>query len=144
MDWTNPRVSESVEEEEAVMSGLVSGFVERMRKRGASAQGEIALGYELPCGKHSKLSDPDEEAQKSSTVINVDSIDRAFDAQSTLEGALEDASREACASLENGITAGGSPNAEGVVAEALLEVATDLSFSTRLISVGLRRPRMLG
>ena len=37
MDWTNPGVSESIEEEEVEMSGLVSGFSTRMRKREASA-----------------------------------------------------------------------------------------------------------
>ena len=32
MDWTNPGVSESTEEEKAKMFGLVSGFAARMRK----------------------------------------------------------------------------------------------------------------
>ena len=36
MDLTNPGVSESDEEEEVEMSGLVSGFAARMRKRVAS------------------------------------------------------------------------------------------------------------
>ena len=37
VDWTNLGVSESAEEEEAMMSGLVYGFTERMRKREGSA-----------------------------------------------------------------------------------------------------------
>ena len=59
-----------------------------------------------------------------------------------LDGAPQDAFREACAPLEDGILAGGSPGAEGVVAEALLKVASTPSFSTKLASVGPRRPRM--
>ena len=47
MDWMNPRVSESAEEEEAEMSGLVSGFIARKCKRAASAQGETAPGFEV-------------------------------------------------------------------------------------------------
>ena len=43
VDWTNPGVSESVEEEEAEMSGLVSSFSARIRKQVASTQGETTL-----------------------------------------------------------------------------------------------------
>ena len=75
MDWTNPRVRKLAEEEEVEMSGLVSGFVARMRKRAASAQGETSLGSEVLGGKRPKLSSPNKEAQKSPTVINVDSSD---------------------------------------------------------------------
>ena len=72
----------------------------------------------------------------------MDSPDRAFDAQFALEGPPWDSFREACAPLEDGIQTGGSPGAEGVVAKASLEVVVGPSFSTRLASVGPRRPRM--
>ena len=64
MDWTNPGVSESTEEEEAEMSSLVSCFSERMRKQAASSPGVTASasGTEVPNGKHPKLTSPDEEA----------------------------------------------------------------------------------
>ena len=57
-------------------------------------------------------------------------------------GASQDASTEACASLEDGVLAGGPPNADGVVGEALLEIAVGLSFSTRLANAGPHRPRL--
>ena len=86
MGWTNLGVSKSVEEEEAEMSSLVSGFATRMHKQEATAKGETTLGAEVPGKKRPKLTDPDEEAQKSLTIINMDSLDRAFDAYLTLEG----------------------------------------------------------
>ena len=72
-------------------------------------------------------------------VINVDSPNRASDAQQVLEGAF----REACAPPDDGIPADGSPGVEGVVAKAPLEVAATPSFSTRLASVDPCKPRML-
>ena len=54
-------------------------------------------GFEVSGGKRLKRSDPDEEAQKSLEVITVDSPKRASDAYPTLEGASQDASRDACA-----------------------------------------------
>ena len=63
-------------------------------------------------GKRPKLAGPDEETQKSLTVINVDSPEQASDAQPALEGAPKDSPRGACAPLENGIPAGGSPSDE--------------------------------
>ena len=72
-------------------------------------------------------------------VINVDSPNRASDAQPVLEGAP----KEACAPPDDGIPADGSPGVEGVVAKAPLEVAAAPSFSTRLASAGPRKPRML-
>ena len=80
MDCTNPGVSESAKEEEVEMSSLVSSFVSRMRKPAASAQGETARGVEASGEKRPKLIGSNEEAQKSPTVINVDSLDRAFNA----------------------------------------------------------------
>ena len=62
MDWTNPKVSESSEEEEAEMSALVSDFAVRMRKRAASAQGSTTPSTKVPSRKCPKLNGPDEEA----------------------------------------------------------------------------------
>ena len=52
MEWTNPRVSKSAEEEKVEMSSLVSGFSARMQKRAANAQGETVPSFEVPGGKH--------------------------------------------------------------------------------------------
>ena len=46
------------------------------------------------------------------------SPERASNSLSTLEGAAQDASKEACASLEDGALVGGPPNADQVVREA--------------------------
>ena len=55
--------------------------------------------------------------------------------------------REACASLEDGILAGGPPKADKVVGEApYVETVVSLSLPARrsnLVIVGLRRPRGL-
>ena len=141
MDWTNPRVGESVEEEEPEMSSLVSSFSARMRKQ-AAREGETPPSAEASGGKRPKLTGPNEEAQKSPEVINVDSLDRAFVAQSSLEGGPQDAPRKAYAPSDDGILAGGSPNAEGVVAKASLKVVAAPSFLTRLASSDPHRPRM--
>ena len=152
VDWTNPGISESAEEEEAEMSGLVSSFAVMMCKRVASAQGETALGAKTSGDKRLKLTDLDEkaqkmtgldeEAQRSPSVINVDSLDIAFDAQPDLKGAFQDALREVGASMEFGIPTGDSFDAERVMVEASLEVAASPSSLTRLMSSGLRRPRI--
>ena len=59
-----------------------------------------------------------------------------------LEGASQEASREACASLEDGVPVEGPPNADGVVGEAPSEIAIESSFYTRLANSGPRRPRL--
>ena len=59
-----------------------------------------------------------------------------------LEGASQDDSREACASLEDGVPAGGPPNAVGVVEEAPLETIVRSSFSARLANASPRRLRL--
>ena len=59
-----------------------------------------------------------------------------------MKGGPQDAPREACAPPEDGILAGGSPDAEGVATEARLDVVVAPSFLTRFISVGPRRPRI--
>ena len=69
-------------------------------------------------------------------IINVDSPDRAFNAQPALEDAPQGAYREAYAPPEGGIPIGGSPGAERVVVEAPLEVAITPSFLSTLASVG--------
>ena len=97
----------------------------------------------MPSGKRLKMADPDEEAQKSPVVINLDSPDRAFDAQPAFEGAPQDAPKEACAPLKDGIPAGGSPGAEGVMAEAPLDVVVASLFYTRVASSCPHRLRML-
>ena len=60
-----------------------------------------------------------------------------------LEGAFPDASREAWASLEDGVPIGGPPNAVGVAGEPPLEIVVGLSFSARLANTGPRRPKLL-
>ena len=68
----------------------------------------------------------------------MDSPDRAFDAQLTLEGDL----RETCAPLQDGIPTGGSPEAKGVATEASLEVTLAQLFLTKLANAVRSRPRM--
>ena len=113
-----------------------------MHKQAASAQGETALSVEASSGKRPKLTGPNEKAQKSSVVINVDSPDRAFDAQLALEGAPKDAPIEAYEPPEDGTLAKGSPRTEGVVMEDTLEVVVAPSFLTRLANTGPHKPRM--
>ena len=86
------------------MSNLTAGFSTRMRKRASSAQGETTLSSKVYGGKHPKRSSLDEEAQRS---------------LASLEGAAQYASREACASLEDGALAKGPPNTDQTVSEAL-------------------------
>ena len=137
----NPGVSELTEEDEVEMFGLVSRFSARMRKRAASAQGETAPSFEVHGGKRPKLFGSDEEVEKSLTVINVDSPNRAFGALLALEDSPLGPSKEARVLPEGRIPTEGSPGAEGVVVEAPLEVAPAPSFLYRLASVGPRRTR---
>ena len=100
------------------MSSLAAGFAPRMRKRAASAQGETTPGSEVSSGKRPNRSGLNEEVQKSLTVITANSPKKAFDALPALEGAAQDASKEACASLEDGTPAERPPSADKVVGEA--------------------------
>ena len=59
-----------------------------------------------------------------------------------MEGASQDASREACVSLEDGVIAGGPPNAAGVEGKACSEIVVGSSFSTKLANAGPRRPTL--
>ena len=69
----DPISSELDEERGDDMSSLAVGFVARVCKQAASAQGEITLSFEVLSGKCPKRSSRDEEAQKSPTVITEDS-----------------------------------------------------------------------
>ena len=72
----------------------------------------------------------------------MDSPEQAFDALLALEGALQNVSRKACASLEDGVSNGGPLDTDGVVGEALSEIAVGPLFSARLANASPRRPRM--
>ena len=102
----DPISSDPIEEREDDMSSLAAGFAMRMCKWAANAYEETILGFEVSGGKSSRRSDSNEEAHKSPGVITMDSPERAFDALPALEGAAQDASKEACASLEDGALAG--------------------------------------
>ena len=141
VDWTDPTASGPVEEMEDNLSILAAGFAVRMHKRATSSQGETILGYEEPDGKHPKGFGLDEEAQNNSTVITVDSLEQASNALQALEGAAQEAPREACASLEDEIPNGGSPNANRAMGEAPLEIAVELSFWVRFVNVVPHRLR---
>ena len=75
------------------MSSLVVGFAARMLKRAVSFQGETTPNSEVSGGKRPKRSSPDEEAEKSLTVITIDSPERASDVLPALEGVAHDVSR---------------------------------------------------
>ena len=68
----------------------------------------------------------------------MDFLEQASNALPTLEGASQDASKEACALLEDGVPTGGPPNADGVMMEAPSKIAVRLSFSARLANAGPR------
>ena len=101
MDQVDPIVSDLAEEMKDDMSSLVARFSAPMRKWAASAQGETTPSSEVSDGKRPKRFGPDEEAQRSLTSTSMDSPERASDALPALEGATQDASLEACASLED-------------------------------------------
>ena len=101
--------------------------------------GDTTPDSEVPCGKSSKRSGPDGEAHNSLTVITVDSPERASDALSTLDSASQEAPREPCASLEDGVPNGGPPTANKVVGEAPLEIVAEISFLARLENATHRR-----
>ena len=114
----NPISSEPTEEREGDMSNLAPRFSARMRKWAVSTQGETILDFEASGDKHLKRYGLDEEAQKSPTVIIVDYPERASDALLAWEGAAHDASKEACALLEDGALTRRPPNPDQAVSEA--------------------------
>ena len=81
-------------------------------------RGKTTPSSEVPSEKFLKWSGPDEEARKSPVVITVDSLERASEALPALACATQDASKEACASLEDGVPTGGPPNVDQVISEA--------------------------
>ena len=107
MDWLDPPAGNPYEERDEDMSSLIARFVARMRKRAASAQGETVPCFEVYGGKRPKWFGLDEEAQKSLTVITMDSLEQASNALPSLDCASQDESGEACASLQNGSQSGG-------------------------------------
>ena len=103
-----------------------------MHKRATSAQGETTPDSEVPGGKRSKWYSLDEEVQKSSTIVALESPERASDALLALGGTAQDASKEACASLEDGIPVGGPPSTDKVVGEApSIETVVSLPLQAR-------------
>ena len=71
----------------------------------------------------------------------MDSPERASDALSALEGATQDASREALAPLEDGIPAGGPPSVGNIVGEApFTETAVGPLLSARHFNLAIRGP----
>ena len=97
--------NEPAEEEE--MSIFIAKFSVRMHKWAAGSEGETTPKFGR---KRSWRSSLDEEAQKDWAIILVDSLDRAPNDQSALEGVPN----EAGASLEEGILVGGPPNVEEI------------------------------
>ena len=61
VDLTNSTVSESTEERESEMSGLIAGFSMQRCKRATNAQEETTLSLEVLGDKRSKPSRFDEE-----------------------------------------------------------------------------------
>ena len=66
-------------------------------------------------------------------VIIEDSLKRASDALLALEGATQEAPKEACASLEDGVLDRGPPDADRAVGEAPFEIVVELLSSSRQI-----------
>ena len=88
------------------MSSLVVGFAARMCKRATSSQVETPPDFEVLGGKRPKWSGPNGEARNNPVVMVVDSPERASDALSALEGAAQEAPKEPCVSLEDGVPDG--------------------------------------
>ena len=59
-----------------------------------------------------------------------------------LDGVSRDASKEACASLEDGVPTERPPNAARVEGEALSDIVVGSSFSTRLANADPHRLRL--
>ena len=135
MDWVDPISSELVEEREGDMSSLAYGFSAHMCKRVASPQRETTPCSEASEGKSPKRSGLDEEAHKGLKIIVVDSLERAFNTLPEFEGVAQDASKEACASLEDGAPARGPPKADQAVSEAS---ATETTISLPLQAIRSR------
>ena len=83
------------------MSSLAAEFASQMRKQVVDAHGESTPSSEGPSDKCSRLSSLEEEAQKSPTVIVVDSPEQVPDDMLALESLAQGALQEACATLED-------------------------------------------
>ena len=97
----NRMVSESAEKREAKMSGLISRLAMWIRKRVANAQEETTPNLEVSGSKHSRPSGLDKEVQADPTMITIESLERVLEAPFAIGGAIQDASRKACAVLED-------------------------------------------
>ena len=73
VDWTNLEATQSIEEREAKMFGIIIGFSIRMHNLPAKAQEGTTPDLEVLGDKHSRSSRYDEEVQPNPTVIVVDS-----------------------------------------------------------------------
>ena len=87
VDLTNLTVSQSVEERETEMSGLVAGFAIRMRKRAANAQEGTTPSLKVPGDKHPRASISEDKVQDNPVVIAVDSLVQVLEASSAIGGA---------------------------------------------------------
>ena len=105
VDWTSIIASEPSEEEE--MSRLAVRFTARMHKWATGSKGESTP---ISDGKRPKRSSPNEEVQNDSAIISMDSLDRASNDQSVLEGAPS----EVGAPLEEEIPTGGPSNVDEI------------------------------
>ena len=72
VDWMNPKVSQSTEEREAKMFGLIARFAIRMRKQAVDAQEGTTPDLKVLSSKRSRPSRFDEEVQANPAVITVD------------------------------------------------------------------------
>ena len=122
----NSTISQSTEEREAEMSGFVIGFAIQVRKWAANTQEGTTPSLKVPCNKHSRSSRSNEKVQATPAVIAVDSPERVLEASFVVGGAAQDASRNACAALEDEVPAGEFPLVDDSLFEASLFKATDV------------------
>ena len=84
------------------MFGLVVGFAKWMHKPTANAQEKTIPSLEVPGGKCFRLFGLYEEVQADPMVILVSLSERVLKAPFSIGGTAQDASRKACAELEDG------------------------------------------
>ena len=107
------------------MSGLVVGFAIQIRKRAANAQEGTTPSLKVRGKKCSRLSKSNEEVQADPAVIDVDSLERVLEAPSAVGSASQDASRNACAVLEDEVLIEEFPRVDDASVKASLFEATD-------------------
>ena len=103
--------------EEGEMSNIAVGFAAQMSKRATSAQREANLEFEVLSEKCRKQFGSGREVQESRVVVTLDSLERASEAIPALEGATQEAYREASKVLEDGVPAKGPPTLIGTSPE---------------------------